>query len=241
MFRSVPLALLATFAIGAIGAADASAALPEFIPNTGQVFPIHFTGKGGLVKFSDKAGLTFTCKHRTVTGEIDGLNGVHNATKSNELHKVVETYSECTECWTPGAGTGVIKTEPLKGKLGYISKTNKEVALEFEGEGEHPLQEPLWANIKCSSPFIGEGQIRGHLFGQIPAINDKGKEEFNHLISEFQLDMTAVSNGVQKITHFEGGLKNEQLEFIYGGTIKQLFAVEDSGYIETEKTIEILA
>ena len=86
---------------------------------------------GGTVV--DNEGLSVECTAETNTGEAVAKSNVGN---------VNVTFTGCTvfgsaPCESTGAASGEIKTSTLKGKLGYINKTAKEVGVLLEPAAHH--------------------------------------------------------------------------------------------------------
>jgi hypothetical protein len=142
--------VLVVFALGAIGAGTA-AALPEVgrcvaKPGTGKYKEANcvekagakleekafefvkggeklgFTATDGVTTWETEAGSLFTCKSTSASGKFDEDSGV-----IKEVEDVVLVYKGCFmggflgSCKTVGAEEEEIKTEKLKGALGYIS------------------------------------------------------------------------------------------------------------------------
>jgi type 1 fimbria pilin len=118
------LVALAVFALGAVGAASASATLPEFVPGEGAKFPITFqdatqqTAKG---KFETINGNTWFCEGTQVKGDITGAKAVSVTIELTKCSKGTETF-----------GTGENPTTivmPGTGTLVYINKAEKKVGI----------------------------------------------------------------------------------------------------------------
>ena len=127
-YRNVLVALVAVLALGVVGVASASAALPEFVPSEGAKFPITFQDAAQKTEsfFETTLGTTETprCTGSQVKGEITGA-------------KVASVTLEFTGCYTTGLhqvwtgeegkpGTVVL---PGTGTLVYINKAEKKVAV----------------------------------------------------------------------------------------------------------------
>ena len=115
--RMIGLALVAVFAMSAIVASAASAALPEQLPATGK-----FTGTSGASTFETLKGEKVKCTSDTITGEITGAK----TSKSTITFKGCEGLG--LKCNTSGAGSGEIVLN-VTGTLVYIMKSTKEVGL----------------------------------------------------------------------------------------------------------------
>ena len=87
-----------------------------------ELVGVHFTSEGGEGTLETEAGTKITCKTQSATGKYDQDVGV-----IKEVEGVVSTFKECelpllsASCKTAGAAEGEIKTNLLKGPLGYIS------------------------------------------------------------------------------------------------------------------------
>ena len=83
---------------------------------------VHFTAEGGEGTLETESGTKITCKTQSATGKYDQDTGI-----IKEVEGVVATFKECelpllsASCKTVGAAEGEIKTNLLKGPLGYIS------------------------------------------------------------------------------------------------------------------------
>ncbi len=115
--RMIGLALVAVFAMGAIVASAASAALPEQLPATGT-----FTGTSGASTFETKSGEKVKCTSDTIAGEITGAK----TSKSKITFKGCEAFG--LKCNSSGAASGEIVLN-VTGELVYIMKATKEVGL----------------------------------------------------------------------------------------------------------------
>jgi hypothetical protein len=74
--------------------------------------------------------------------ECEAENSSGEATKSKNIANVKVVFTGCeylgfAPCNSAGAASGEIKTEPLKGFLGYISKAKKEVGVVLEPVKKH--------------------------------------------------------------------------------------------------------
>jgi hypothetical protein len=77
--------------------------------------------------------LTVECANESSSGELEGKNKVAN---------IQVTFTGCAifgsiPCWTPGLSEGEIKTSTLKGKLGWLNKSAKEVGVVLEPTAKH--------------------------------------------------------------------------------------------------------
>jgi hypothetical protein len=173
-------------AISAITVSSASAALPEVVPNPTFKTPATFEGVVGWGTFeSNRSRIVMQC-HGTIKGDF------FNA-------KEVNATLEFTRCGPNNFET--VKSEPLKGTLGYINKTTKQVGLRLE---------PVTGNTWAKSFFLYGNPLLGKLIGYISPINTKA--------TLFELQYRG-KEGIQSPTEFEGALKgekNQQLEWQSG-------------------------
>jgi hypothetical protein len=116
----ITLGMLAALAVAGFGAATASAeSLPEIVLHgTGT----KFTSEETKIEVETGTG-DYNCKS-VITGEFQPPKGVG---------KVSMTLTSCANfCY------GKLTFAPkLQGHVGYLSKANREIALELEKEGEH--------------------------------------------------------------------------------------------------------
>jgi hypothetical protein len=92
---------------------------------------LKFVSTGGKGTLETASGVRISCESQTATGEwVTGL-------AIKKVHNVIVTFKGCelsnpkNKCSTKGAAVGEIVTNPLKGKIGYTSKVNKEVGQEL--------------------------------------------------------------------------------------------------------------
>jgi hypothetical protein len=181
--------VVAMFVLSAIGIASASAALPEF----DGPFPIHFVAKQlGVGKLETIAGgnRTVECSGGSTLGFVDSpkhvlVNGIiYTGCKSKTFGG-----GECQS----GATKGEIKSLPLLGLLGYITKTPPLVGLLFEPQGgiNH------FASFTCEE-ILGTTEsltVKGTIICDLSPVNTLTKDY--HLLC-------SQSKGVQKPLTFEG-------------------------------------
>jgi len=149
--RMIGLALVAMFAMSAIVASAASAALPEQVPATGK-----FTGTSGASTFETLKEEKVKCTSDAITGEITGA-------KSS---KATITFKGCEglglKCNSEGAGSGEIVLK-VTGELVYIMKSTKEVGL------INTLEKEL--TIKCTA--FQTLKVKGSTLCPITPVNTK--------------------------------------------------------------------
>ncbi len=149
--KMLGLALVAVFAMGAVIASAASAALPEQLPSTGT-----FTGTSGASTFETKSGEKVKCSSDAIAGEITGPK----TSKSKITFKGCEAFG--FKCNSSGAGSGEIVLN-VTGELVYIMKATKEVGLLNTLTGE--------LTIKCSA--FQTLKVKGSTLCPITPVNTK--------------------------------------------------------------------
>jgi hypothetical protein len=221
--------LAAMAALSAVSVAGASAKRPEFELKEEKSFPIKFSDTNhGATTLETSAKEVISCKEESVEGEITGTTTVA---------KVIETLNGCQgKLIGVGAcantGTETIKTAPLKGVLGFVSESSKQVGLELEGEKAGP-KEPLWAEFTCATaigalPVV----VEGHVFSAIEAEHKKLNEHVTLTYGQ--------TKGIQSVTHFEGGSEQQLQATSALGTHKLGVAAESAlGMLPTKETIAI--
>jgi hypothetical protein len=178
--RMAGLCLVAVFAVSAVVAASASAALPEF----SGPFPKPFTSKSGKVYVETVGKLRTTCTAGTNGGKVTGpKTGI-----------VTIRFTGCKAlsytCTTKGAAVGEIVSN-LRSTLGYINKAKKEVGIALESATGAPF-----AEFTCGpANVVGTGSA----IGKLTPINKRVKAG-----KPFILKFTQA-NGKQRPTKLEGG------------------------------------
>lgn len=196
---------VAVIALSAVAAASASAAAPEFVPETGT-FPIAFTSTSGAGTLETTSGETVTCTSDTNTGKITGAK----SSKVTVHFKGCKTtfFGFPIACKTSGAGTEEIVTKELTGELGLNTAKTK-VLNDLRGEGTGEVS----AEFECAGNTV---KVTGSVIGEFPET-----EKFLH---ESQL-VLKQSKGVQEFTEFinsEGKtVKNTLSSSKNGGTAVQ--------------------
>jgi hypothetical protein len=220
--RSAFAVLVAVFAMSAVGVASASAALPEFVPASGEKFPItvEFNGYTTGSYFESTGGAKWPgCSGLKAKGEI-------TSTKATSLTVEVKGCKQgITECNTVGAGK---ETEVFSGtgSLVYIKKATIQVGTVLK------LTE---AEIRCGKLPI---KIRGSVVIPVTPIN----------IKTSTLDLTihkSAKIGVQEFTEYEnenGEKKGAYLELNAGsGFLQACWAVGGIVGMSTSKPLTISA
>jgi hypothetical protein len=177
--RGTLAVFVAVAALGAVAAASASAALPEF-ETEGAKYPIAFTGtltEGYSAHFS-YIGRGGECKQATISGEITG---------PKELAKVVMKFSNgaCASyefCETLTYQSW--ETKELTGRIAYTNKEHHEAGLLLE-----PAAQPF---ALCKGKLV-RGEITGSVIGTLSSRTGRT------LSLDYQSDGTK-----QEPKHFEG-------------------------------------
>jgi hypothetical protein len=210
------LALVAVFAMSAVIASAASAALPEQSPTTGK-----FTGVSGKSFFETKSGEKVNCKEDTIKGESTGAK----TSSSTIAFKGCEAFG--FKCNTTGALAGEIVLK-VTGQLVYISETKKEVGL------INTLTAEL--TIKCSA--FQTLKVRGATLCPLTPVNTKTKtysvvcteekgvqqptEYFNEKKEKVKAPITETKGeGIKNFGYEQSGLSGtDTLTFEVEGEIK---------------------
>lgn len=195
-YRIIGVVLLAVCAVSAVASANASAALPEFLPTSGVKIIGKATSKAIL---QTVAGTKVECSGGSSEGEISGAKTVT---------KVKITFTGCKAsgfaCETEKAGKETIVTHEITGTLGYINKATPEVGI-------------LFATTKAGDFFTefncAGGIVKNKVLGSV--ICPIG--EVNKSLEKFTLKC-AQKAGVQIPTKFEGGETEGLKTSINGGT-----------------------
>jgi hypothetical protein len=161
------------------GAAGGEAATFSSIVSSGELE----TEKGHKVK----------CAAGTDSGEITGAKTVGNVIVifTGCESEVLETKVKCK---TTGAKEGEIRTNNLKGEIGYLNKTEQKVGLLLEPSGTE-----LFAEFKCSTLTA---KVKGAIIGEFT------KPKTGEMSTEAKLSY-AQEKGKQKWTKLEGGTERK--------------------------------
>ncbi|HEY5194096.1 MAG TPA: hypothetical protein VIJ39_09545 [Solirubrobacteraceae bacterium] len=208
------VALVAMFAMSAVVAASASATLPEF--RGGKTT---FTGTFGSASFHETDGAEYGCASGgTISGEITG---------PKEVAKVVIKFNCATGgftfCTKSGSSAGVWETKELKGKIGYLNKTNQRVGLLLESSAG-PVAE-------CEHAPRVLAKILGSIIGEIGPVNVKRTGPFSLSFAQ--------SHGLQELQHFEGEELLHNLEIQTSSSEK--FGLQTGMSLTTKTSMEIEA
>jgi len=192
LIRIVGLCLVAVFAMSAVVAASASAALPEF----SGPFPKPFKSKSGAVLIETASRVKARCKAGTNVGEVTGP-------KTDVVTlRLTGCEADGFKCSTKGATEGEIVSSPLSSTLGYINKAKKEVGIALESATGAA------AEFTCGPASV---VVTGSVIGKITPINKKVKAG-----KPFILKFTQAK-GKQKPTKLEGGPVDVPMGSVDGG------------------------
>lgn len=166
-FNKALLALAAVFAMSTAVAASASATLPEFKPAGGSSrFPIKFGGVFEKSLFGSKFGNWVFFKG-TLSGEITGAKTLANVTitfTEGQEPPIIPNCYNLSEKRLQWSG--------LKGRLGYLNKTNKIAGVILE-----PTAQPIATCHSGSSLQVELGSVTGSI-GPTNSLVKEFREEF---------------------------------------------------------------
>ncbi len=221
------LALVALFAVSAMAAAQASAALPELVKEGKagvELAKKTIKGSGKELVLETMNGSTVKCGEATSIGTGAGVK---------EFTKTVVTFTKCKasiggECENAGAGTEKIVTNSLDGEIGYISKTAKTVGVDLKPEVSGPF-----VTFTCAS--FATNEVTGSVIGEITPVN-KSRTVAEGFTLTYE---KGASAGEQKIKNLEGKPEDVLSSKLFGKTEK----ANQQGKItlKFEETAEILA
>jgi hypothetical protein len=184
--KIIALALAAVFALGALGAASASAAQPEWFKGEaklGASVKDRFTGIAGSGVLELKGGIgLMKCAKDTSTGEIEG---------PLKETKVFVTYVGCLKgakkCTSAGRFAGEIKTNEVVGENIYLDAAHSKAGILFA-----PNVGFAFANFTCEGESAAE--VTGGVIGEAKPLNagdsntgelifaqEKGKQEWRQV------------------------------------------------------------
>ena len=135
--------------------------------------PVTFTDEGKGEAELGNSFVNIKCKSHTGKGEVENEFGGGAALNGTALYKGCEAVGKSLECASTGKLTGEIETEPLKGELGWISKTAN------AGKGEAGVLftaakgagKPL-AVFNCGGT-VGTVEVFGGVIGKVTSPLDK--------------------------------------------------------------------
>jgi hypothetical protein len=184
MTRTITAAIyvVAILSIGAVAAASASAALPEF----SGPFPKAFTSTSKASTLETVGKTKVKCEADTNAGTITGPNA------GNLTITFTGCQTKTIPCNSPGAVPGEIVTHGLTSTLGYINRELKEVGIDFSNPAG-----ALVLEFQCGPATAGV--VRGSVIGKITPVNKLVKPPA-HFTVKF-----AQKKGIQTIGKFEAG------------------------------------
>jgi hypothetical protein len=211
--RSAFLALAAVCALGVVGLASASAALPEFTVKAPTKFPVAFSGSSGSVRFTEPGGGgTYVCNSSSISGQITG---------PKEVGKVVVKFSGCEGLYTicnSHKGTQAWETKELSGRIAYISKTGKTVGLLLEPATQ------LVAGCGSGTEKLGyEEEIVGSILGQISPLNTTETGPFT--LADGSWTHFEGEEAIHKLQRINEGSKPKELETVGTTSLTMAHAV----------------
>lgn len=195
--RIAGLCLVATVALSAAAAAQASAELPEF----SGPYPKAFTSTGKRSILQTAGDVKVRCKADATAGEITG----------GRAGSINVTFTGCeaagSPCTSPEAAEGEISTSGLSLELGYLNKAAKEVGVDLAAVAPAPF-----AVFSCGSL---EATVTGSVIGRINPVNKVKRPP-----SRFTLRFSQ-SGGRQKAIKLEGEPQDVLEASLAGGPYEQ--------------------
>lgn len=176
------LCLIAVCWVAAAAGTGSASALPQFLPASGTFLSV--SGKGTL---QTTGGMLLICASDFDKGSITGPDSVGNVLVAFHGCKETQLNSPCNSGPEP---EGLIKTNELKGLLGYINKTSKDVGLSLE-----PTSGTVFVEFSCASGLV-KAKVTSSVIGKVSPINTKSTTS---LLSYKQ------TSGKQLFTRLEGG------------------------------------
>lgn len=237
--RILVLALFALFALFAISAAGASAAEPAFYECakvTGGKYEKGCGKEGGKGGYELREGIGKKHELKGKSGkaklETPGVGAVEctssksvgTLTSPKTINKITVEYKGCTsngkKCNSAGAKAGVIKTNPLKGEIGYINKAAHEVGADISPESGTNL-----AEFECEGVKI---ETYGSVIGRVEPVNTfsktselifkgtSGKQEIRKLEGQSEdvlhTNFVGIASGLESYQEQTNVNKGEDLE-----------------------------
>jgi len=200
--RIFGLCLAAAFAISVAASATASAALPEW-EGPGAKAGEKIKSKSGASKLETPGLPPIECKSSKSVGKVLG---------TKEINKLKVTFKTCSAeagakvCSTTETKPGLIKTEPIRGLLGYLKKAGPVVGVKFTPE------KPLFAKFVCGS---GAGavtiEVKGATYGE-----DTGNINVQGKTSKTILRNGGTGESKQEFENFEGEAAHHLESFFNG-------------------------
>lgn len=238
--KTMGLALVAVFLLGAVAAAGASASTPEFKAE-GEVAGITFTGSGGAGYLITKDG----------AHKVECSSNEHSGGKikdANETEGTVVTFKGCKDaasgvsCNSAGKAAGTIVTTTVNGELVYWGPEKNKAGIWLK-----PASGSTFATFSCV--FFGSGTeitVTGGVVGQIGTIN---KSVTNNTLS-FQVVEPKAGEFAQEPRFYWGqaNCANEVLDVLtssgkaigFGSGYAAIeSAISGSSSIVTSKAVEV--
>ncbi|HSZ05777.1 MAG TPA: hypothetical protein VK778_11375 [Solirubrobacteraceae bacterium] len=213
--RKAGFTFVGIIAVGVVMVASASAAVPEFEQTA------TFTSVGTeAVLLEGKGGGTITCQ------ESEGEKGLFMA-GTKEATKIILRLKGCAtgaeECQNAGAGSKEIKTEPLKGTVGYLETESvagaPNVAFALVTELNNRI-----ALFKCGAKNL---EINGCVAGTLAEANKPPANKFTLRFKQ--------AGGMQEIVSYEP--EKGKPEACKGVTVDDEGEVERAGLKTAAKII----
>jgi hypothetical protein len=251
------LCLIAVFAMAAVAAASASAAPTYYECAKAAKVGKLYTGNSnnstcteanakGEGKYNLQPGRgkdkAFKGKGGAATLHTPAVGGIVECGASKDegyvsssftgQEKVKVTFTKCKSeskaCNSPGAKSGEIKTNPLSGTLGYISKSGPVVGVSLTGEAGHPSAEFECGTGAGALKIVTTGAVIGEITGDTNKISKEATDSFS-----------VTGGGQQSVTSFEGG-PTEVLESSINGS-PELESGEATTTVNKGEALEIKA
>lgn len=241
--HAIRLALVAVFVMGAVGAANASAALPEFQQaGVSLAKVVTFTSVSGEKILFGGFGTEIVCKKDKNSGQTSGPKHI----------LVTITFEECergkntgNECQNQGAGTKRIVTNEIKGWLYYIKSTAPvEVGTFF---ASNSAGEPtVFAKFKCVG-LIGELTVEStnktELEGANPPAHSKclaaGTWQLNGANPPARtLNISSTKGELVVKTEVVGGVRKQAIKNVTYNTHNFECELTTNGFASQEEEVE---
>jgi hypothetical protein len=200
IIRTQALSLTVLCACGAVMAATASAALPEWRQNSKELAKeVAFTVEDTNGKLEGGTEVITCAKGKSVGAKLK------NAKETNEF-TLKDTSCETPTCEvnSPKLQPGEVETKKIKGKLGYLEKSTKKVGLLFK-----PVSGEEYTTLEGSC-LSEPTTVKGSMIGETTPVN---KEE-----TEGKLVFEKGVGSEQKWTKFEGESEKHTLK-AFGSTV----------------------
>lgn len=227
MCKSTLAVLVVAFAVSAVGAASASASLPEFSTETNAIL-----GTPGESEIYTEVGDQWAYSGGSTSSFVASVSS-KTAVKNVSLKFNGGTRGCSTKRY------GILEWTGLSGRLGYINKEKKEVGLLL---GHTPLSTKL---DECEREWGADGTYTqsGDFIGKITPVNTKTSKFTLTFSSSYFKQSPAKLEGESEAhplifgTYGCGLFEGE--EFCAGSG--ELFAIKSTVTLNTEKEMEIKA